>query len=151
MKMVADEVVGAPICCGAFFAYAAAQQGGTLTDILERFKTICREKFVATWITDACVWPAANFVNFKWVPLHFRPAWIGVCQICWNAFLSSVSFEKEGGTEPEGGKRGDEMVTMESTQAQAPTPALSPAIEPVLDKESILPKIALCELEHVGK
>lgn len=33
-------------------------------------------------------WPFVNFLNFKFVPVHFRMAVINLSSIVWNAYLA---------------------------------------------------------------
>ena len=41
-----------------------------------------------TWAADCCVWPFANYINFRYIPLPFRPTFVGLIQICWQSYLS---------------------------------------------------------------
>ena len=47
--------------------------------------------FVSTYMADLCVWPMVNVLNFRYVPLHYRPSFVGIAQIAWQAYLSRVS------------------------------------------------------------
>ena len=92
-KILVDEIIGAPICISAFFAFTSLQQGGSSADIRERFKDVMREKYWETWITDAAVWPAANVISFKYVSLNYRPLWVGLCQVGWNTYLTTMAYD----------------------------------------------------------
>lgn len=46
------------------------------------------KNFWEVLLANYCYWPFVNFLNFKFVPLHFRMAVINLCAVFWNTFLS---------------------------------------------------------------
>lgn len=92
-KLVAEQLVSAPICNFFFFGFTSFYNGGaTFGDRLNRFKHTLSTKFISTWLVDCAVWPAANVVNFKYVPVHLRPSYVSFVQLFWNTYICSVGF-----------------------------------------------------------
>jgi hypothetical protein len=66
------------------------------------FYSVWKEEFVfkmdkfllSTWLADCMVWPAVSFVNFRFVPLNFRPTFVGFVQVFWQSYVSYVSHKK---------------------------------------------------------
>ena len=91
-KIIIDQIINAPICNILFFGFSSFYSGGHFVERIERFQHTLLTKLWSTWIADCSVWPFANVVNFKFIPVNFRPTWVGVCQIFWNAYLCGVAF-----------------------------------------------------------
>jgi hypothetical protein len=45
---------------------------------------------MSAYIADWSVWPAINVVNFRFVPLPFRPSFIGCAQLGWQTYMVRV-------------------------------------------------------------
>ena len=50
-----------------------------------------KEHFVPTFFADCTVWPLANFVNFRVIPLVYRASFTAFVQLLWQSYLSFVS------------------------------------------------------------
>ena len=61
------------------------------TMAMSSFQQQMDKSFVSTYMADLCVWPLVNVLNFRYVPLHYRPSFVGVAQIAWQAYMSRVS------------------------------------------------------------
>jgi hypothetical protein len=48
-------------------------------------------KFLDAYIADCCFWPVLNWLNFRYLPLHFRPSLVAVAQFGWQAILSTIN------------------------------------------------------------
>jgi protein Mpv17 len=46
-----------------------------------------RKDFMSAYIADWSVWPIINVVNFRFVPLAFRPSFIGINQLFWQTYM----------------------------------------------------------------
>jgi hypothetical protein len=53
------------------------------------------QKFSTTLMTNYAVWPALQFVNFKYVPLHLKPSFVTAWGFLWSIYLSSVNFRQK--------------------------------------------------------
>lgn len=91
LKCIADQVVYAPFSIAVFLSFASVKQGGSLADITQRTENKMSESFVTTWIADCTLWPFANFVNFSFVPLNYRPTFVGITQLVWQSYMSTVA------------------------------------------------------------
>ena len=47
---------------------------------------------MAAYLTDTAIWPMVNLLQFRYIPLHFRPAFMGFAQVLWQTYLSHISF-----------------------------------------------------------
>lgn len=60
------------------------------------FNAKMKDKFVEAYLADCCFWPILNWLNFRYLPLHFRPSFVAVCQFFWQVILSTINnSEKE--------------------------------------------------------
>ena len=70
----------------------------TWQDVLDvarnEFQDKMQRSFLPTLIADCCVWPIANMVNFRYVPLNYRPSFVGVVQIAWQSYVNYVGYKK---------------------------------------------------------
>ena len=106
-KMVADQIIYSPIAIAIFFgwvsSYSIENEGTDLVPITNKFnveninRVVVKFKekmdnfFLSTWATDCCFWPLINLVNFRYVPLNYRPTYVGIAQIAWQTFMSYIS------------------------------------------------------------
>lgn len=65
----------------------------SFTALLERQSSsdYLSSRFWAINRSGILVWPAANFINFRFVPSHLRIAYINLIGIGWNTYLSWAS------------------------------------------------------------
>ena len=81
-KMLADQAFYAPFAV-TLFVFTQAEVCG-----LPSAKALSRQDLVRLWLTDCLVWPLLNWVNFRHVPLSFRPLYVACCQLLWQTFMS---------------------------------------------------------------
>ena len=75
----------------------------TISTAVSEFRQKMENSFVSTFAADMCIWPLANVINFRYIPIHYRPTFVGVVQIGWQAYLSGVAhagFTKPVGQHP---------------------------------------------------
>jgi protein Mpv17 len=107
LKTISDQLVYAPFSIAMFFSYTSAQtvwrtpSADSITDSGNRMRTFqeayhqkMNQSFLSTWACDWMVWPAVNAINFRFVPINYRPTFIGVAQIMWQTFMSTVGHAK---------------------------------------------------------
>lgn len=106
LKMIVDQVFYAPFSIAVFFCYASmiapldrsknndADEGDTSASAISRitatFTTKMYTSFMSVFIADCCVWPFINYINFSHISRNFRPTFVGVAQLVWQTFVSSV-------------------------------------------------------------
>eukprot|EP00937_MAST-01D_sp_MAST-1D-sp2_P008273 g8273.t1 len=89
-KCAADQAVYAPVACGSFLTWAAVIQGGGVERVHRAADNNLRQSFFKTWAADCMVWPFANVVGFRFVPINYRPTFIGFVQLGWQSYMSTV-------------------------------------------------------------
>jgi hypothetical protein len=113
LKMMADQLIFAPFAISIFFALASTVNPGQLEtkqDISNKnhddaglkqytlFKQKMIDSFWNTYLTDCCLWPFVNLVNFRFIPRNYRPSFIGMAQLVWQTFMSSQGHAQLGGS-----------------------------------------------------
>lgn len=94
LKVIADQVVYAPVAIVAYFSFASLLQTERLHfhHCTKLLKDKVTSSFITTWIADSSAWPAVNFLNFRFVPIHYRPTVTGMASVAWQAYMSFVSY-----------------------------------------------------------
>ncbi|KAG5177961.1 hypothetical protein JKP88DRAFT_82606 [Tribonema minus] len=90
-----DQAIASPIVNSGFlFAYAAftglaggSGFGAALHSGSAKVQSALWPTLVASWK----IWPAANFLNFMFVPLQLRALFLSVVGVAWNLVLSSIA------------------------------------------------------------
>ncbi|KAL6071607.1 Protein required for ethanol metabolism [Balamuthia mandrillaris] len=86
LKTAIDQVVMAPVWTVAFFGAMSAMEGRSLEDTKLKFE----HHFLPTLLVDFLVWPAANVVNFRYVPPRHRVLYINLVNLLWCSFLGHM-------------------------------------------------------------
>jgi hypothetical protein len=90
-KVFADQLIYAPFCIVLFFAYSSWLSEGTPAKSWNEFVLKCKDSFTATFLADCSVWPVANFINFRVVPLVYRAPFTAFVQLLWQSYMSFVT------------------------------------------------------------
>jgi len=104
-KVLADQVVYAPFAILAYFGYATAtkklgesscesssSQEETRSD--HSFMDKLHNDFWPTFAADCTIWPLANVVNFRYVPLLYRATFTSVVSLIWQTYMSVVAYNE---------------------------------------------------------
>jgi len=83
-KMLVDQSVMAPTIVSIFFFMVGILEGRPLGDVVAKYK----RDFIDTMKGNYVLWPAANLINFKFVPLDLRILYINCVSLIWNIFIS---------------------------------------------------------------
>lgn len=67
-RVVLDQCIFAPVGLAAFFTYMTYAEGGTWREVRKRL----RNKYWETLKANFLVWPAAQMLNFRVIPLQFQ-------------------------------------------------------------------------------
>ncbi|BDA48127.1 probable protein SYM1 [Coccomyxa sp. Obi] len=86
LKTAADQLLWAPVMTCVYFAFLRTAEGHP-----ELIMSTIQAKLVQTVVANYVLWPAAHFINFKFVPTQHRILYNNVVSIFWNAFLSTLS------------------------------------------------------------
>jgi hypothetical protein len=83
-RMAADQILFAPAGLVLFFTVMGLVETGQWEGIKEKF----RDAYMPALIANYKVWPAVQFINFKFMPLQYRLPFVSSLGIIWNAYLS---------------------------------------------------------------
>eukprot|EP01038_Epipyxis_sp_PR26KG_P011342 gene11342-15207_t len=93
-KVIADQVIYAPFAIVAFFSYGCITNNNThgkAIAVHNRIVDKLRNSFLTTYLADCTMWPMVNAITFKFIPLVYRPSFVGIAQIIWQTYMSCVS------------------------------------------------------------
>lgn len=116
-KIGLDQLIFSPICIFVFFYGAGLVEGHPVRDstneLKQKFWTVYkvgdynwfmilwqRNSFVSPLFllqTDWTVWPAAQFINFYFLPPHYRVLYVNVVTTLYNVFLSHIKHKDMSG------------------------------------------------------
>ncbi|KAI9354720.1 hypothetical protein BD770DRAFT_392086 [Pilaira anomala] len=82
-RMLTDQLLFAPAGLVLFFTTMGIAEGGW-ENVKEKF----RDAYIPALIANYKVWPAVQFINFKFMPLQYRLPFVSSLGIIWNAYLS---------------------------------------------------------------
>lgn len=83
-RVALDQGVFAPVFIGVFLSSMATMEGGSVKEKLDKnYKTALTSNYM--------LWPFAQAVNFKLVPLEHRVLFVNVISIGWNCYLSYLN------------------------------------------------------------
>jgi len=86
-RVAVDQIVMAPIGLSIFLSSMGVMEGRSSKHIRARFEDIYRPALLANWK----IWPAAQFVNFWFMPLPYRVPFQQTCGMFWTLYLSLLN------------------------------------------------------------
>ncbi|KAK9479658.1 hypothetical protein V1514DRAFT_277983 [Lipomyces japonicus] len=84
LRVLFDQLFFTPIFLAAFFAFMTFTEGGDSAAINKKLSAV----LVPTLKTNYMIWPAAQIINFRLIPLHFQLPFASTVGIFWNTWLS---------------------------------------------------------------
>uniref|UniRef100_A0A1B0F0L5 Mpv17-like protein 2 n=1 Tax=Phlebotomus papatasi TaxID=29031 RepID=A0A1B0F0L5_PHLPP len=85
-KIILDQAIFSPFCIFTFFYSAGWLENQNLAECNREL----REKFLTVYFADWTLWPAAQFINFYFLPPQYRVLYINVVTMFYNIFLCYV-------------------------------------------------------------
>eukprot|EP00879_Flechtneria_rotunda_P002197 GHRR01002383.1.p3 GENE.GHRR01002383.1~~GHRR01002383.1.p3 ORF type:complete len:121 (+),score=30.33 GHRR01002383.1:761-1123(+) len=95
VKTLLDQAVMAPAGIGLFFVCMSMLEGNRPAEAWQSTK----EKFKPTLMANYVLWPAANLINFAFVPPQQRILYCNAVYVFWASFLSAMASKKPGEAE----------------------------------------------------
>ncbi|KAL1857487.1 Protein required for ethanol metabolism [Diaporthe australafricana] len=83
-RVALDQGVFAPVFIGVFLSSMATMEGNSVSEKLDKNYTIALT-------SNYMLWPFAQAINFKVVPLEHRVLFVNVISIGWNCYLSYLN------------------------------------------------------------
>ncbi|ORY54576.1 uncharacterized protein BCR38DRAFT_453520 [Pseudomassariella vexata] len=83
-RVACDQLIFAPTFISIFLSSMAVMEGGSPKEKLQK-------SYIPALSTNYLVWPFAQMVNFKMVPLNGQVLFVNVISIGWNCYLSVVN------------------------------------------------------------
>lgn len=85
-KIVLDQLICSPLYISAFFVTLGILEKKEAHEVWEEIKEKAWKLYAAEWT----VWPVAQFVNFYWIPTHYRIFYDNVISLGYDVFTSKV-------------------------------------------------------------
>jgi hypothetical protein len=80
----------APIGISLVFTSVTLLKGQSLHDA----RTKVKNDMPKTFLAGTCYWPFVSFINFRFIPLDYRPFVGSLAGAIWNIYISSMANKK---------------------------------------------------------
>lgn len=90
-KLLCDQLFFAPFFNGAFIAGIGTMEGLSPHEVITTLKSKLWPSMKANWT----IWPAAQFVNFAFIPKTFQIVYVNCIALFWNVILTYISHDEE--------------------------------------------------------
>lgn len=86
-RVMADQILMAPLGLAFFVTAMGFMEGRSVEEIGDKFKDMYTPALLSNWK----VWPLAQAINFRLMPLQYRVPFQSTCGIAWNVYLSLLN------------------------------------------------------------
>ena len=90
-RVAADQSMMAPAGLVMFIGAMGVMEGRTRKQIREKYKDMYADAIIANWK----VWPLAQLINFRFMPLPYRVPFSQVCGVFWTLYLSMLNARED--------------------------------------------------------
>ena len=94
-RLLLDTIVFAPFTYMGFYIIKSVLDDGLNLEA-EDLAFEMRNKMPMTLLVDWMIWIPANYVNFKYVKVHYQSLFVGVFTFFFNILLSLIAYEDIG-------------------------------------------------------
>jgi len=92
-RVAADQLLIAPVGLIIFMGSMGVMEGRSREQIRQKYSDIFKPALVANWK----VWPLAQLINFRYMPLPYRVPFQSTCSVFWTLYLSILNAKREAG------------------------------------------------------
>ncbi|KAF9480460.1 hypothetical protein BDN70DRAFT_877602 [Pholiota conissans] len=86
-RVACDQLIMAPIGLVLFLGSMGIMERRSPRQIRERFTDLYKTAIIANWK----IWPLAQMINFRYMPLPYRVPFSQTCGMVWTLYLSLLS------------------------------------------------------------
>ncbi|XP_017146275.1 mpv17-like protein 2 [Drosophila miranda] len=89
-KIVLDQLICSPVYISVFFVTLGLLEQKDKHEVWDEIKDKAWKLYAAEWT----VWPAAQFINFYWIPTHYRIFYDNIISLGYDVLTSKVKHTK---------------------------------------------------------
>jgi protein Mpv17 len=86
-RVACDQLVMAPFGLGIFIGSMGIMEGRDARRIYQKFDALYKPALLTNWQ----VWPMAQLINFRYMPLPYRVPFQSTCGVFWTLYLSIIN------------------------------------------------------------
>jgi protein Mpv17 len=86
-RVALDQICFAPFGLALFFCAMGAMEGHGIDKIKEKF----RVTYIPALKANYYIWPLAQVINFRFMPLRYRVPFVGITGVLWTGYLSLLN------------------------------------------------------------
>ncbi|KAI0724326.1 hypothetical protein C8T65DRAFT_563362 [Cerioporus squamosus] len=90
-RVGADQLLMAPVGLALFIGSMGVMEGRDAKHIGRRYKDMYKPALIANWQ----VWPVAQLINFRFMPLPYRVPFQSTCGVFWTLYLSLLNAKED--------------------------------------------------------
>ncbi|GAW09292.1 hypothetical protein F5879DRAFT_939998 [Lentinula edodes] len=90
-RVAADQIVMAPIGLSLFLGSMGVMERRTMPQIKQKFFDLYTPALITNWQ----VWPIAQLINFRFMPLPYRVPFQSTCGVFWTLYLSIINSKED--------------------------------------------------------
>ncbi|KAK0198606.1 hypothetical protein F5146DRAFT_99239 [Armillaria mellea] len=90
-RVACDQIFMAPIGLALFLGSMGVMEGRDLSQIQEKYKDLYKPALITNWQ----VWPVAQLINFRFMPLPYRVPFQSTCGVFWTLYLSIINSNED--------------------------------------------------------
>ncbi|KAF8078361.1 hypothetical protein FPV67DRAFT_48841 [Lyophyllum atratum] len=100
-RVACDQLILAPIGLGVFLGAMGIMEKRNPRQIKEKFADLYMPALLTNWK----VWPIAQLINFRYMPLPYRVPFQSTCGVFWTLYLSLLNAREDERMDKEGAPR----------------------------------------------
>ncbi|KAI0314975.1 hypothetical protein OF83DRAFT_1134190 [Amylostereum chailletii] len=90
-RVACDQLIMAPIGLSLFLGSMSIMEGRDAEHIRGKFRNLFKPAIISNWQ----VWPVAQFLNFRFLPLAYRVPFQQSCGVFWTLYLSILNSKED--------------------------------------------------------